>query len=85
MKKPTETKYYVTLLVRDNDGCEDEYPTIGEFKTRKTAVAFARQTCGTVEVCGAVYDTETKHWVDSDEHIGFLNGEQQYHDERELK
>ena len=75
-----KTEYYITFLVRDEIGCEDEYPTIAEFKTLEESIDFAKKTVGTVEVVGTEYNDDTKDWDDTGEHIGFLEGEFQYHD-----
>jgi len=72
--------YYITLLVRGNDKIEDEYPTIAQFKTLEESIDFAKKTVGTVEVVGTEYNDEYKRWDDTQEHIGFIDGEQQYHD-----
>jgi hypothetical protein len=76
-----KTEYYITFYVRGNDEVEDEYPTIAEFKTLKESIDFAKKTVGTVEVVGTEYNDETKLWDKTEEHIGFLDGVQQYHDE----
>jgi len=76
-----KTKYYITSLVRDEIGYEDEYPTIAEFETLAESIDFAKKTVGTVEVVGIEYNYATKLWDETGEHIGFLDGVQQYHDE----
>ena len=68
-------------MVRDEIGYEDEYPTIAEFETLAESIVFATKTVGTVEVVGIEYNDETKLWDKTGEHIGFLDGVQQYHDE----
>jgi len=77
-----KTEYYITFFVRGNDEVEDEYPTIASgFSNVKTATKFAEQTVGTVEIVGHEYNNETGKWEKTEEHIGFLDGVQQYHDE----
>jgi len=79
-KGDMKMKYCITFYVRGNDDVEDEYPTIAEFKTLEESIDFAKKTVGTVEVAGVEYNTYTKSWDNTEEHIGFLDGVQQYHD-----
>jgi hypothetical protein len=81
-----KTEYYITFYVRDEDGDNDEYHTIASgFKSRTDAIKFAEQTTGTVEIIAeyTFTDGEVDEEGENGEyvHIGFLDGELQYHDE----
>lgn len=81
-----KTEYYITFLVRDDDGCEDDYYTIASgFSDLQKAIKFAEQTSGTVEIVAQYIfangeidnEGENGEYV----HVGFVDGEQHYHDE----
>ena len=81
-----KTEYYITFLVRGNDEVEDEYPTIASgFSKLKCAIKFAKQTVGTVEIVAQYIfaNGEIDNEGESGEYvrIGFVDGEQHYHDE----
>ena len=73
------TKYNIIVLYHINDEIDD-FTLIAEFDTLKESIDFAKKTVGTVEINGIEYNDDTKDWDDTGEHIGFVDGEQHYHD-----
>ena len=80
-----KTEYIITYMVRDDDGLEDEYYTIASgFSDLQKAIKFAEQTDGTVEIVAQyTYEDGTISSKGENyeyEHVGFVDGEQHYHD-----
>ena len=83
MKEDIKSMYCITVLVRYldmHDEHEDRYPVIAKIETFEESIDFAKKTVGTVEIIGTVYNDKNKCWDETGELIGFLDGEQQYHD-----
>jgi len=86
MKTKMKTEYYITFFVGGNDEVEDEYATIASgFSNLESAIKFAKQTDGTVEIVAQYISAngEIDNEGENGEyvHIGFVDGEQHYHDE----
>tara|TARA_R100001530_G_scaffold14326_2_gene12980 strand:- start:3922 stop:4191 length:270 start_codon:yes stop_codon:yes gene_type:complete len=85
-QNPPKAEYYITFMVRDGDGENESYPTIASgFSNLKTAIKFAEQTDGTVEIV-AQYTFADGDIDDEGENgeyvnIGFIDGKLQYRDE----
>jgi len=83
-----KTQYFIQAAVWQNGcgKCSDEWMhhTIAIGLNKRDAIKFAKQTTGTVEVV-AEYQDQYGNWCnvtenDGYEHIGFVDGEQHYHD-----